>query len=417
MTRAATFESRSVQSSRVEARSTAFYDCLTTCSTPKSSRDCPVTQSSCCSMPLRSSRAQTTATSISPGVGYLSAAGPARAQRIGPSMNSWRPGSSAARAKGGSIDARSSHYLGSPSIHATRCSLKLLLSVWPHISGENRALKIGAHYSHYRSNQAIRRGQKMVIDLITGAVSAFSSTQLLLKQHTFLDIPRAESVLRVNEAIGPRLLTANGPSRLSAAANKQTADIVPSVPSNVSPAYPAEPEMSAPKVRAFRTAAGGTGFPLPSQARAPANKSGALRGALRFPTPSRACARANRFAAAPLLRPRVRRLQAMANVGRDSQGKRIMRPVRAGANDSGPALPIWAAAYLEKHRRLPAGMRVTCGGRRRCDGQPCTALSVPGKRRCKWHGGCSTGPRTSEGKAKVTANLPRIGNKVDQTRN
>ena len=53
------------------------------------------------------------------------------------------------------------------------------------------------------------------------------------------------------------------------------------------------------------------------------------------------------------------------------------------------------------------GVRVPCGGKRRSDGQPCEALSVRGKRRCKWHGGCSTGPRTTEGKAKVTANLPK----------
>lgn len=52
--------------------------------------------------------------------------------------------------------------------------------------------------------------------------------------------------------------------------------------------------------------------------------------------------------------------------------------------------------------------RVPCGARRRRDGQPCDALSVPGKRRCRWHGGMSTGPKTSEGKAKVTRNLPRF---------
>lgn len=68
-------------------------------------------------------------------------------------------------------------------------------------------------------------------------------------------------------------------------------------------------------------------------------------------------------------------------------------------------LPAWAVTYLQKHGRLAAHMRVPCGGRRRSDGQPCTALSVPGKRRCKWHGGCSTGPRTVDGKARVTANL------------
>lgn len=50
-------------------------------------------------------------------------------------------------------------------------------------------------------------------------------------------------------------------------------------------------------------------------------------------------------------------------------------------------------------------VRVICGARRRSDGQPCQALSVPGKRRCKWHGGCSTGPRTADGMARALANL------------
>lgn len=53
-------------------------------------------------------------------------------------------------------------------------------------------------------------------------------------------------------------------------------------------------------------------------------------------------------------------------------------------------------------------VRVPCGARRRRDGLPCEALSVPGKRRCKWHGGCSTGPRTGEGRARSLANL-KIG--------
>jgi hypothetical protein len=55
----------------------------------------------------------------------------------------------------------------------------------------------------------------------------------------------------------------------------------------------------------------------------------------------------------------------------------------------------------------PSEIRVVCGARRRRDGKPCEALSVPGRRRCKWHGGMSTGPRTAAGRAKVTANLRR----------
>lgn len=56
-------------------------------------------------------------------------------------------------------------------------------------------------------------------------------------------------------------------------------------------------------------------------------------------------------------------------------------------------------------RELRKWERVPCGGKRRRDGQPCQALSVPGKRRCKWHGGASTGPKTSEGKERAKANL------------
>ena len=57
---------------------------------------------------------------------------------------------------------------------------------------------------------------------------------------------------------------------------------------------------------------------------------------------------------------------------------------------------------------LPTGAnqtRVICGAKRRRDGQPCQGLSVPGKRRCKWHGGASTGPRTQQGRATAVANL------------
>ena len=49
--------------------------------------------------------------------------------------------------------------------------------------------------------------------------------------------------------------------------------------------------------------------------------------------------------------------------------------------------------------------RAQCGAKRHRDGMPCQALSEPGKRRCRFHGGRSTGPRTSEGKARALANL------------
>jgi hypothetical protein len=44
-----------------------------------------------------------------------------------------------------------------------------------------------------------------------------------------------------------------------------------------------------------------------------------------------------------------------------------------------------------------------CGARTR-QGQPCRmAVVVLGKRRCKFHGGLSTGPRTEAGRARIAA--------------
>jgi len=44
--------------------------------------------------------------------------------------------------------------------------------------------------------------------------------------------------------------------------------------------------------------------------------------------------------------------------------------------------------------------RWTCRAKTR-KGHPCRLLSEPGKRRCKFHGGMSTGPKTEEGKARI----------------
>ncbi|WP_156880311.1 HGGxSTG domain-containing protein [Thermomonas fusca] len=52
-----------------------------------------------------------------------------------------------------------------------------------------------------------------------------------------------------------------------------------------------------------------------------------------------------------------------------------------------------------------AALRVQCGAKRHRDGQPCQAKSEPGKRRCRFHGGRSTGPKTPEGRARALANL------------
>lgn len=83
----------------------------------------------------------------------------------------------------------------------------------------------------------------------------------------------------------------------------------------------------------------------------------------------------------------------------------ISRRQCAPAYDFGGELPTWAESWLAAGRARQAAQRVPCGASRHRDGQPCRAMSEPGKRRCKWHGGCSTGPRTDEGKAKALANL------------
>jgi hypothetical protein len=44
--------------------------------------------------------------------------------------------------------------------------------------------------------------------------------------------------------------------------------------------------------------------------------------------------------------------------------------------------------------------RVLCGARTR-RGTPCKSMSIPGKERCKLHGGKSTGPKTLEGRKRI----------------
>ncbi|MEJ7746152.1 MAG: HGGxSTG domain-containing protein [Luteimonas sp.] len=83
----------------------------------------------------------------------------------------------------------------------------------------------------------------------------------------------------------------------------------------------------------------------------------------------------------------------------------IVRPLRAPAREFGGDWPKWADSWLAAGKARAASGRVICGARRHRDGQPCQARSQPGKRRCKWHGGCSTGPRTADGKARALANL------------
>ncbi|WP_425490817.1 HGGxSTG domain-containing protein [Luteimonas cellulosilyticus] len=101
-------------------------------------------------------------------------------------------------------------------------------------------------------------------------------------------------------------------------------------------------------------------------------------------------------------------LNAIVEAWAETQGAQtgIFRRKCARANNSAPRIEaLGKQARLANELKSPP-IRVTCGAARRRDGQPCEALSVPGKRRCRFHGGMSTGPRTEEGKQRVTRNLP-----------
>ncbi len=54
----------------------------------------------------------------------------------------------------------------------------------------------------------------------------------------------------------------------------------------------------------------------------------------------------------------------------------------------------------QAEERRKATERVNCGARTRT-GRPCRAKSEPGKQRCRFHGGMSTGPRTDAGRQRI----------------
>ncbi|RLL73045.1 HGGxSTG domain-containing protein [Paenirhodobacter hankyongi] len=54
--------------------------------------------------------------------------------------------------------------------------------------------------------------------------------------------------------------------------------------------------------------------------------------------------------------------------------------------------------------------RMKCGARTR-KGTPCKMWPEPGKRRCRLHGGLSTGPKTTEGIERIRAAQKRRGAK------
>lgn len=66
----------------------------------------------------------------------------------------------------------------------------------------------------------------------------------------------------------------------------------------------------------------------------------------------------------------------------------------------------WEARDAQRREALQARVRVRCGAKTR-KGTPCRAKSEPGKQRCKFHGGMSTGARTPEGLERVREAMRR----------
>ncbi|MBL4749765.1 MAG: helix-turn-helix domain-containing protein [Amylibacter sp.] len=54
----------------------------------------------------------------------------------------------------------------------------------------------------------------------------------------------------------------------------------------------------------------------------------------------------------------------------------------------------------EREQDRVANMRVQCRAKTR-KGRPCKLMSEAGRKRCKFHGGMSTGPKTAQGKARI----------------
>jgi hypothetical protein len=81
-----------------------------------------------------------------------------------------------------------------------------------------------------------------------------------------------------------------------------------------------------------------------------------------------------------------------------------------------PVLPPYRPEFLDTNARArmtSERVRVVCGARTKA-GHPCPTKSLPGKRRCKWHGGASTGPRTPTGKARARANLRQFSQEREE---
>ena len=65
---------------------------------------------------------------------------------------------------------------------------------------------------------------------------------------------------------------------------------------------------------------------------------------------------------------------------------------------------------MDKHNPMEDSLNANaiCGAKTR-SGEPCSKFPIKGKRRCRLHGGLSTGPRTPEGRARIARANQRHG--------
>ncbi|MEX5579145.1 HGGxSTG domain-containing protein [Pseudophaeobacter sp. A-200-2] len=78
---------------------------------------------------------------------------------------------------------------------------------------------------------------------------------------------------------------------------------------------------------------------------------------------------------------------------------------------AGACRDLQALGLCDDGTPLPTAARPRCGAKNR-KGSHCKLPVEPGKRRCRLHGGASTGPKTAEGRARIAeAQRKRWGNR------
>ncbi len=76
------------------------------------------------------------------------------------------------------------------------------------------------------------------------------------------------------------------------------------------------------------------------------------------------------------------------------------------------SLTIQKIKYVQQTMKEALNNNSRCGARTRSN-SPCAKYPIKGKHRCRLHGGLSTGPRTVEGRARISAAQLKHGRYVN----